>query len=194
MRRLARPNPAPRQPRNGLPPTPPHHTLTHRQSRLMDQHRSYAPDANAAPRDRADTTPSSYGELHPVGGGDPIPLLKPTLVVGRRESCDIVLRFPNVSGTHCELSITDGRWTVKDLNSSNGTKVNGTRISEGQLDPGDRVSIGRHEYEVCYDPSRIGDAGGSFALAAQRDIFSRSLLASAGLENRRPSKPGRPRP
>jgi len=160
----------------------------------MDQPRSFALHANAKLRDVADTGSTSYGELQPVGGGDPIPLLKPTLVVGRRESCDIVLRFPNVSGNHCELSIADGRWTVKDLNSSNGTKVNGTRISEGQLDPGDRVSIGRHEYEVCYDPAKIGDAGGSFAKAAQRDIFSKSLLAAAGLENRRPSKPGRPRP
>jgi len=137
--------------------------------------------------------PASYGELHPVGGGDPIPLLKPTLTVGRRESSDIVLRFPNVSGTHCELSLVDGHWIVKDLGSSNGTKVNGTRVTEGRLDPGDKVSIGRHEYEVCYDPASIGTENGSAPTAAVRDIFSRSLLAAAGLENRRSPKPGRPR-
>ncbi len=137
--------------------------------------------------------PASYGELHPVGGGDPIPLLKPTLIVGRRESSDIVLRFPNVSGTHCELSLVEGHWTVKDLGSSNGTKVNGTRVSEGRLDPGDKVSIGRHEYEVCYDPASIGTGNGSALAARVRDIFSRSLLAAAGLENRRSPKPGRPR-
>ena len=34
-----------------------------------------------------------YGELIPLGGGDPIPLLKKQLLIGRRESCDIVLRF-----------------------------------------------------------------------------------------------------
>ena len=39
------------------------------------------------------------GELLPLGGGDPIPLLKQQLLVGRRESCDIVLRFANVSRT-----------------------------------------------------------------------------------------------
>ena len=84
-----------------------------------------------------------YGELIPKGGGDPIPLLKPVLVVGRRESSDIVLRFPNVSGTHCELSIIDGYWFVKDLASSNGTKVNGMPI-EGQyvLADGDILSVG----------------------------------------------------
>ena len=49
-----------------------------------------------------------YGELLPLGGGDPIPLLKTSLIVGRRESADIVLRFPNVSGQHCELALADG--------------------------------------------------------------------------------------
>jgi len=48
-----------------------------------------------------DISTAMYGELIPQGGGDPIPLLKPLLTVGRRESADIVLRFPNVSGTHC---------------------------------------------------------------------------------------------
>ena len=141
----------------------------------------------------AKKAPATYGELQPVGGGDPIPLLKPTLVIGRRESSDIVLRFPNVSGSHCEFSLVDGHWMVKDLGSSNGTKVNGSRVSEGRLDPGDKVSIGRHEYEVCYDPASIGTGDGSPYNAPLRDIFSRSLLATAGLENRRPPKPGRPR-
>jgi adenylate cyclase len=137
----------------------------------------------------AGASPSSFGELQPVGGGDPIPLLKETLIVGRRESSDIVLRFPNVSGTHCELSLVHGHWVVKDLGSSNGTKVNGTRVSEGRVEPGDRLSIGRHEYEVCYTP---GTASAGFG-APLRDIFSRSLLATAGLENLRTPKAGRSR-
>ena len=98
-----------------------------------------------------------------------------------------------MSGSHCEFSLVDGHWMVKDLGSSNGTKVNGSRVSEGRLDPGDKVSIGRHEYEVCYDPASIGTGDGSPYNAPLRDIFSRSLLATAGLENRRPPKPGRPR-
>ena len=135
----------------------------------------------------ASAASASFGELHPVGGGDPIPLLKETLVIGRRESSDIVLRFPNVSGNHCELSLVAGHWMVKDLGSSNGTKVNGTRVSEGRIDPGDKLSIGRHEYEVCYVP---GATGGEFR-APLRDIFSRSLLAAAGLEKRLAPKAGR---
>ena len=65
-----------------------------------------------------------YGELVPLGGGDPIPLLKQRLMIGRRESCDIVLRFANVSGQHCELIVDSGYWFVIDKASRNGTKVN----------------------------------------------------------------------
>jgi adenylate cyclase len=140
----------------------------------------------------------NLGELHPVGGGDPIPLLKPKLLVGRRESSDIVLRFPNVSGTHCELWLESGAWHVRDLKSSNGTKVNGERVMEQRLSPGDRLSVGRHHFEVHYEPAKVGGATTLLEDEAQIDIFGRSLLDSAGLERKRPSGPssashGRPR-
>ena len=44
-----------------------------------------------------------YGQLTPVGGGDPIPLIKDRLTVGRRSECDVQLKFNNVSGQHCRL-------------------------------------------------------------------------------------------
>jgi hypothetical protein len=47
------------------------------------------------------------------------------MTVGRRESCDIVLRFSNVSGQHCQLLLEGGYWFVQDNNSQNGTKVAG---------------------------------------------------------------------
>lgn len=133
-----------------------------------------------------------YGELLPVGGGDPIPLLKASLLVGRRESADIVLRFPNVSGHHCELSLEDGFWTIKDLRSSNGTKVNGVRVTEQKLRPGDKLSIARHEYEIVFDPLRLGGKAPAVETSQEESLFSRSLLESAGLEVKR-SGPGRPR-
>jgi adenylate cyclase len=105
-------------------------------------------------------------------------------LIGRRESCDIVLRFPNVSGSHCELSLVAGYWVVRDLGSSNGTKVNGQRVTEARLDPGAQLSVARHEYEINYDPHLLTD-GAAPAAAPQKDVFSRSLLESAGLERRR---------
>ena len=90
------------------------------------------------------------GELNPSGGGDPIPLLREKLLVGRRSSCDICLSFPNVSSHHCELELKNGYWSVKDLGSSNGIKVNGERTTSHWLMPGDELQIARHCFRVEY--------------------------------------------
>lgn len=125
-----------------------------------------------------------YGELIPLGGGDPIPLLKKTLLVGRRESCDIVLRFSNVSAHHCEFTLNSGYWFVKDLNSRNGVKVNGVRIGENlekRVDPGDTVAIAKHTYKINYSPADNGAVGPPPPDTTEHDIFSKSLLERAGL-------------
>ena len=117
-----------------------------------------------------------YGELVPLGGGDPIPLLKKTLLVGRRESCDIVLRFSNVSAHHCQLSITGGYWYVRDMKSRNGIKVNGVRVMEKRLDPGDLLSIARRKFEVKYSPIDLGAVG-----PPPPDVMNEDLLLLAGI-------------
>ena len=62
-----------------------------------------------------------HGSLIPLGGGDPIPLPDPKkkkqLLIGRRESCDIVLRFANVSAHHAQLMCEGGYWYIRDLQS-----------------------------------------------------------------------------
>src|SRR5215207_6447920 len=55
------------------------------------------------PRGVANMRVEANGELIPTGGGDPIPLIRDKLTLGRRETCDIPLRLPNVSGQHCEM-------------------------------------------------------------------------------------------
>ena len=123
-----------------------------------------------------------YGELIPVGGGDPIPLLKKSLRVGRRESCDIVLRFPNVSAHHCQLTLDGGYWYIKDLNSRNGVKVNNLRVTDKRVDPGDIIRVARQQYEIQYSPAELGAVGPPPPENQSSDIFSRSLLDRAGLE------------
>jgi len=125
-----------------------------------------------------------YGELIPVGGGDPIPLFKKSLLVGRRESCDIVLRFSNVSAHHCQMMVTGGYWHVRDLQSRNGVKVNGVRVTDKRLDPGDILSIAKHKYEVQYSPIELGAVGPPPPERIETEIFSKSLLERAGLEQR----------
>lgn len=124
---------------------------------------------------------SSFGELSPVGGVDPIPLLKKDLLVGRRESCDIVLRFPNVSAHHCQLYVNGGYWYVRDLKSRNGTKVNGVQVTEKRIDPGDTLSVAKHRYEVKYTPVDLGAVGPPPNDDIKSEIFGRSLLDRAGL-------------
>jgi predicted component of type VI protein secretion system len=120
-----------------------------------------------------------HGELLPLGGGDNIPLIRDRLTIGRRESCDICTQFPNISGLHCELNFRNGYWYIRDLNSTNGIKVNGQRVSAKLLHPGDEVAIGRRRYTIQYnlpaDQRALDDE-------ETEDIFSQSLLERAGLE------------
>ena len=91
-----------------------------------------------------------------------------------------MLRFPNVSSQHCQLTLENGYWFLKDLNSRNGCKVNDNRVTEKRLDPGDTVSIAKHKYEVRYSPEALGATGPPPDDNAM-DIFSKSLLERAGL-------------
>jgi len=125
-----------------------------------------------------------FGELVPEGGGDTIPLLKENLMVGRRESCDVVLRFSNVSTHHCDLILENGYWFVKDLGSRNGTKVNGIRINKKRLDPGDRLTIARHDYRLEYSPEELGADGPPPDEDVISEIMGRSLLDGAGLSRK----------
>lgn len=75
------------------------------------------------------------------------PLLGALTVLGRDEGVDIILADPGISRRHCEVRITtDGPRrvvTLRDLRSTNGTFVNGERITSAHLDDGDQITIGR---------------------------------------------------
>jgi adenylate cyclase len=132
-----------------------------------------------------------FGELVPQGGGDPVPLLKKKLLIGRRDSCDIALQFPNVSSRHCELELVDGYWLVRDLGSSNGTKVNGVRVRAKWIMPGDELAVAKHRYKIDYNLA----AGAPPPPPLQEDDadLGTSLLEKAGLLKRRTERaPGRP--
>lgn len=129
-----------------------------------------------------------FGRLIPTGGGDPIPLRKTQLIVGRRSSCDIQLDFPNVSGKHCEMAFVNGYWRLRDLRSQNGVKVNGTRIEEKFVQPGDTISFAKHQFEIEYTPDPTA------APIEEVDPFSISLLEKAGLSDGADSRSRRPTP
>jgi Protein of unknown function (DUF3662)/FHA domain len=67
----------------------------------------------------------------------------PRSTIGRSKDADCVLRDPNVSRHHAELRRgTSGEWTIADLGSTNGIKVNGRRVGSTRLRSGDQVTVG----------------------------------------------------
>lgn len=126
------------------------------------------------------------GILQPVGGGDPIPLYKNEIILGRRPSCDIRLDYENVSGKHCMLRLLNGVWNVKDLGSTNGTTVNGARLtSEQSVMPDEELGIAGHMFTIDYDP-----AGPEAFLSSHKELDEEvvqersrhSLIDLAGLD------------
>ncbi|NQZ95888.1 MAG: FHA domain-containing protein [Myxococcales bacterium] len=72
-----------------------------------------------------------------------------TLVIGRSRSCDLRLPTGDASRRHAEIIHSEGSYWVRDLASTNGTYVNGTRITEHSLAAGDRIEIGSSEIRYC---------------------------------------------
>lgn len=70
---------------------------------------------------------------------------KKVWIVGARDTCDIVIDEPTVSGEHCRLEFDDGRVFIEDLQSTNGTFINGERIyKKKQIHPDALVTLGRN--------------------------------------------------
>jgi len=124
------------------------------------------------------------GMLVPIGGGETIPLVAEVMTIGRRSSCDIRLDFHNVSGLHCELSYKNGVWSIRDMGSTNGIKVNGERTKSRMLRPGTEIGIAGHSYTIQYTPPE-GTNLDEMA-DAEENVFGQSLMEKAGLA--KPSK------
>jgi WD40 repeat protein len=81
------------------------------------------------------------------------------VVIGRGDRCDLVLRAPGVSASHCRLSRMDGvegAYVLEDLGSTYGTYVNGARVDRPVLvSSRDAIAIGQHAVRIETDPSQI---------------------------------------
>ncbi|MCR4403270.1 MAG: FHA domain-containing protein [Firmicutes bacterium] len=72
-----------------------------------------------------------------------VPLSGERMIVGRSSSCHIVIEDAGVSRRHAEIGLESGRFYVADLGSTNGTYVNGRKVSRHLLADGDVVSFGK---------------------------------------------------
>ncbi len=96
---------------------------------------------------------SMLAQLIPKGGGPPVTLHKAISVVGRSSKlCDVVIDHSSVSKQHCMLVKTDGLLYLRDLGSTNGTRVNGQRVIRGALLPGDQLTLSGVTYRIHLGP------------------------------------------
>ncbi len=123
-----------------------------------------------------------FGQLVPCGGGNPLPLLKTRVLIGRSAECDVSLASGSVSSKHCLLEQREGAWFVTDLVSRNGIRIDGVRCHEGNLPPGSVLWIAQLRFQVEYalagGPGPAHRTPSSWSRHSSRTIKSASRLAA----------------
>ncbi|HEY1377643.1 MAG TPA: FHA domain-containing protein, partial [Gemmataceae bacterium] len=124
---------------------------------------------------------------------------KPILLIGRHEECDIQLNSRKVSRKHCVIALVGESLVVRDLGSTNGIRVNGTRVADGSLRTGDELTIGNFRYQVHVEqrrdvlPAPVAPARPAVPVAKQLPAVTEDdLLESADEPVPLPEPGGRP--
>ncbi len=95
-------------------------------------------------------------KLIPLDGSPALLIIREVTLVGRKGGeCDIALEHPSISKLHCAIARTDGLLFVRDLGSTNGTKVNGQRVTRGALLPGDELTFANIKFRVFLGPGEM---------------------------------------
>jgi Protein of unknown function (DUF3662)/FHA domain len=89
--------------------------------------------------------------IHEDGAERTVALSSDSVTIGRLADCDIVLTDKGASRKHAQLKLRDGAWTITDLGSTNGTRLNGQTIQSRELSDGDKITIGTTVLEFRRD-------------------------------------------
>src|SRR5215472_7488714 len=92
--------------------------------------------------------PNMPAQLIALTDGPSILLDKPILLLGRHPECDIQIESRKVSRRHCCIAQVHDYLVVRDLGSTNGIRINGVRVVEGQIKSGDELTIGSLRFQV----------------------------------------------
>jgi hypothetical protein len=91
-----------------------------------------------------------------LDGFQTYPMRDRVVNIGRRLGNHIVIDDPRVSRTHAQIRVTRGRYVLFDLNSTGGTFINGQRVSQHSLKPGDVISLAGYTLIYGEDNSPAG--------------------------------------
>jgi len=80
--------------------------------------------------------------VHEDGRDRTVPIRANTVTIGRLPDCDVVLKDRGASRRHAQIKGKDGIYTLTDLGSTNGTRLNGQPVQTRTLEDGDRITIG----------------------------------------------------
>ena len=105
----------------------------------MEDSQDNVDDLQAKPGDDVATIPEDAFVI--IDGIRVIPLNQTIVNIGRRIENTLVVDDPRVSRTHAQLRAINGRYIIFDLNSTGGTLVNGKRVNQSVLYPGDVISL-----------------------------------------------------
>jgi pSer/pThr/pTyr-binding forkhead associated (FHA) protein len=131
-------------------------------------------------------------QLIPADGGEPIEIIKDMVLVGRKEECDLNLDHKSVSKLHCIIVKTDGLLLVRDLGSTNGTRVNGQRVRRAALLPNDLLNIASVKFRVYLGPGEPPVSGNAHTQRIEADELQRLLSKSSSDEDSDPDVPAQP--
>jgi len=95
--------------------------------------------------------------LLPLKAGEPVEVLEGLTLIGRDRLCDVQLSWAFVSKMHCVLANMDGCLLVRDLCSTNGTRVNGVRVRRARLRNQDLLCVGERAFLVAIGCERLPD-------------------------------------
>ncbi len=106
----------------------------------------------------------------PNGQRVDVPVKASKLVIGRRQDCGLRVPLEGVSRQHCQIQLADKAVAVRDLDSSNGTYVNGQRVNQQALSAGDRLQVGPVTFTVQIDgePTEVRPVAVRAAKAAEK--------------------------
>ena len=111
---------------------------------VLSEHRSGRTSSPlGAAKDPSQSSPLGKARLSNLNAGKSYAFTKALMILGRDTSCDIVIDDANISRQHAQFSQDAvGTWKIIDLDSTNGTKLNGSKVATALLRDGDQITLG----------------------------------------------------